>query len=93
MPDGTILSGRIHGLKDQKHRMAVGGVEELLLCAQLLNMIAQNFLILILRFIYGIDPGRPLIEIDLISFLYSKVFFINFHVYPLTDTDGTMGTV
>ena len=26
MPDGAVLSGRIHGLKDQQDRVAIGGI-------------------------------------------------------------------
>jgi len=40
MLDGTILSRRVHGLKDQQDGIAVGGVKKLLLRAQLSNMLS-----------------------------------------------------
>jgi len=38
MLDGAILPSRIHRLKDQQDRIAVGCVEKLLQCAQLRNV-------------------------------------------------------
>jgi hypothetical protein len=69
MLDGAILPSRIHRLKDQQDRVAVGCVEKLLQCAQLRNVLFQKFLIVLLRFIYGLDVRRPLPKIDLVTFL------------------------
>ena len=73
VPDGAVLSGRVHRLKDQQDGMAVGRVEKLLLRAQLRNMVSQKFLVLLFRFVHGIDHRRPFLEIDLISLPHTKV--------------------
>ena len=44
VPDGAVLSGRIHRLKDQQHRVAVGRVVKLLQRAQLLDLLLQELL-------------------------------------------------
>ena len=44
MPDGAVLSRRIHRLKDQQDGIAVGRVEKLLQRAQLRNMLFQQLL-------------------------------------------------
>src|ERR1700733_7868190 len=53
--DGAIFSRRIHCLKDQQDRIAVGGIKELLLRAKVRNMFIQQFFIMLLRLIYGTD--------------------------------------
>jgi hypothetical protein len=45
VPDGTILAGSIHPLKDQEQRVAAGGVVKALQRAQLLNVLIQQLLI------------------------------------------------
>ena len=71
--DGAVFSGRIHRLKDQQDGMAVGGVEKLLLRAQLRDVVFQKLLILLLRLVHGIDHRRPFLEVDLVSFPHPKV--------------------
>src|SRR5208283_3189584 len=39
-------------------------------------------LVLILGFVDGIDPRRPLLEMDIIAFPHAKVLAVNFHVSP-----------
>ncbi len=89
MLDRAVFSRGIHRLKDQQDGMAIvdlekhlhvnGRVEQLLLRAQLRNVLFREFLILLLRFVHGIDLRRPLFEIDLVSFAHAKVLGINFH--------------
>jgi len=59
VPDGAVLPCRVHRLKDQQHSVAVTGVEELLLVAQPLDVVIQQRLVLILRFVVGINLRRP----------------------------------
>ena len=47
VPDGAVLAGGVHPLKNQQQRIAVGRVVKLLQRAQLLNMLFQEFLILL----------------------------------------------
>ena len=68
MPDGAVLSRRIHRLENQQDRIAVGCVVKLLLRAQLRNVLLQQFLILLLRLVHGLHVRRPFLEIDLVSF-------------------------
>ena len=47
VPDGAVLAGSIHPLKNQQQRIAVGGVVKLLQGTQLLNVFFKKFLILL----------------------------------------------
>ena len=67
VPDGAVLAGGIHPLKNQQQRIAVGRVVKLLQRAQLLDVLFQEFLILLLRFAKGLHIRRPLFEFDLFS--------------------------
>ena len=58
--DGAVLSGRIHGLKDQQDGMAVGRVEKLLLRAQLRDVVSQKLLVLLFRLVDGIDRSSAI---------------------------------
>ena len=73
MPDGAVFSCRVHRLENQQHGMAIGRVEKLLLRAQLLRRALRVVFVLLLRFVYGIDLRRPLLEIDLISFPHPEI--------------------
>ena len=66
VPDGAILSCRIHRLKDQQDGIAVGCVEKLLQRAQLRNVLFQQLLIVLLRLVHGLHVRRPLPEVDLV---------------------------
>ena len=46
VPDGAVLAGSVHPLKNQQQRIAVGRVVKVLQRAQLLNVFFQEFLIL-----------------------------------------------
>ncbi len=73
MLDGAVLSRRVHCLKDQQDGIAVGGVEKLLQRAQLRDVLPQQLLIVLFRLVHGLDPRRPLPEIDLVSFPHAKI--------------------
>ena len=73
VPDGAVLSRRIHRLKDQQDGIAVGCVEKLLQRAQLRDVLLQKLFVLILRLVHGLHLRRPLLEIDLVSFRHAKV--------------------
>ena len=49
MPDGAILAGRVHALKDDQERVTVGCVMKLLQRAELLHVLFKQLLILVLR--------------------------------------------
>ena len=69
MTDRAILACRIHRLKNQQHRIAVGCVVQALQFTQLLNMFFKELLILLLRLVNGLHQCRPLIEVDPFTFL------------------------
>ena len=71
--DGAVLSGGVHGLKNQQHRIAVGRVVKLLQRAQLLHLFFEEFLILLLRLVNGLHQRRPLLEFDLFAFLHPEI--------------------
>ena len=74
VPDRTVFAGRVHGLKDQQHGVTVGGVKQLLLLAQLRNVVVKDFLIILLRLVDGIDDGGPFLEVDLVARRDAKGF-------------------
>src|ERR1039457_1411674 len=67
VPNGAVLAGGVHPLKDQEQRIAAGRVVKLLQGTQLLNVFSQEFSILLLRFAKGLHNGRPLAELDILS--------------------------
>ena len=84
VPDGAVLSRRIHRLKDQQDGVAVGRVEKLLLRAQLRDVLFQKLLVLLLRLVHGLHGRRPLLEVDLVSFPHAKILGIDFHFDPFS---------
>ena len=68
VPDDTVLSRRIHRLKDQQNGITIGRVMKLLHRAQSRNMLSQQFLIVLFRRVHRLDKGRPFLEVDLVSF-------------------------
>ena len=73
MPDGTILSGAVHPLKDHQQRELIGCVVQLLQRAQLFHVFEEKFLVLLLRLVIGIDNRRQLAEVNLFSGRYPEV--------------------
>ena len=65
MCDDAVLAGGIHGLKYQQHRVAVRGIQQLLLGAQLLDVILQELLILVVAAVDRSGSGGPVLEVDL----------------------------
>src|SRR5664279_2706696 len=53
VPDGAVLAGSVHPLKNQQQRIAVGGVVKPLQRAQRFDVFFQKFLILLLRLANG----------------------------------------
>ena len=49
VPNGAVLAARVHPLKNQKQRIAIGRIVKVLQRAQLLNMFTQESLIILLR--------------------------------------------
>ena len=73
MPDRAVLSRRVHGLEDQQQGVAVRRVEQLLLRAQLRDVVFQQLFILLFRAVHGRDLGRPLFQVDLLAFRHAKI--------------------
>ena len=71
--DGAIFSCCVHRLKDQKDRIAIGRVKKLLQRAQLRNVLSQEFVIVLLRLVNGLDSRRPFLEVELVSLPYAKI--------------------
>jgi len=64
VPNGAVLTGGVHPLKNQQQGIAVGRVVKLLECAQLCNVFFQEFLILLLRLAIRFNDRRPLLEVE-----------------------------
>jgi hypothetical protein len=73
VPDGAVLAGSVHPLKNQQQRIAIGRVVKVLQRAQLLNVLFQEFLILFLRLAKGLYNRRPLSEFDLFSGPHTEI--------------------
>lgn len=69
MLDGAILSGRIHGLKNQQDRMLVCSVLQLLQFAEFCHLFCQAFFIVEPRIAGRCDPCWPLFKVDFFAFL------------------------
>ena len=50
----------------QKDGIAVGGVEKLLLRTEASDMVRQQLLVLLPRFVDGVDDRRPFFEVDFV---------------------------
>ena len=77
--DGAVLAGRVHGLKNQQHGIAVRRIQQLLLRAERLDVLAQQVLVVLAGPVCRGHPGRPFLEIDLIAFAYPKLAGIDVH--------------
>ncbi len=80
VPDGAVLPGSVHPLKNQQQGIAVGRIVKLLQRVQLLNVSFQKFLILLLRLEERLHLRRPLAEFDLFSAPYAEILGIDFHL-------------
>src|SRR5205807_6857177 len=65
--DDAVLAGRVHRLEDEQKGMLVGGVEQALQRAQLLDLLAEALSILLLRRVIGFHPRRPFPELELLA--------------------------
>ena len=81
VPDGAVLAGSVHSLKNQQQRIAVGRIVKLLQRAQLLNVFVQEFLILLLRLANGLHNRRPFAEFDLFARPNAKILGIDLHLH------------
>ena len=80
--DDTVLAGRIHGLKNQQHRVAIRGIQQLLLGAEFLDMLLEHRLILVIVSVYGLDAGRPFLEIHGAALADTIILGIDAHPHP-----------
>ncbi len=73
MPDGAILAGGVHRLKNQQHRIAVGCVVKALQLAQLLHLFFEELFVLLFRLVRRFHQRRPLLEVDLFALLNLEI--------------------
>ena len=74
VPDGAILSGGVHRLKDQQYRITVGRVVKTLQRAQLRHLLFEEFVLLLLRLVNRLDARWPFFEADLFAFRHPEIF-------------------
>src|ERR1019366_4531598 len=73
VPDGTVLAGSIHPLKNQEQCMAVGRVVNTLQRTQLLDVFVQELFIPFLGLANGLHHRRPFLEFDLLSGPHTEI--------------------
>ncbi len=79
VPDGAVLAGRVHRLKNKQQRIAVVRVVESLQFAEFLNVFVESLLVLFLRCVERLHPGWPLVEIDRCAFRHLEIVGLNVH--------------
>jgi hypothetical protein len=77
--DGAVLPGGVHGLENEQQRVAVGSVQQFLLRAQILHVRGQHVLVLAAGLVRRAGAGRPLLQVDLASFIDSKIGRLDLH--------------
>ena len=92
VPNGAVLTGGVHPLKNQQQRITIGGVVKPLQRAQRFDVVFQKLLILLLRLANGLYLRRPLVECDFLSGPHSEILGINFHLLPSAVTRCSSGT-
>ena len=85
VPDRSVLSRRVHRLKDQQDGVTIGRIVKLLERAQSGDMIFQEFAIILLRIVYRLRSGRPFSQIDRVAFLDAKVARVDLHFHSCGD--------
>jgi hypothetical protein len=73
VPDGAVLAGSVHPLKNQQQRIAVGSIVKALQRAQLLNVFSQEFPILLLRLQNRLHNRRPLLSLTFFSRPHAEI--------------------
>ena len=81
VPDGAVLAGGIHPLKDQQECITVRGIMEALQRAEGLHVFLHQFLELPLRLAKRLHRRRPLGHVYFIPSRYTEVLWIDFHVF------------
>src|SRR5450830_53711 len=61
MANGSVLAGRVHSLKNQQYRIAVGGIVQALQHTQLIHMFCEQFAVLLLRLVNWLHQRWPLL--------------------------------
>lgn len=72
--DRAVFACGAHGLEHQKDGIAVGDVEKLLLRTEASDMVRQQLLVLLPRFVHGVDDGRPFSEVDIVPLSHAELF-------------------
>ena len=72
--DRAVFACGVHGLEHQKDGIAVGEVEKLLLRTEASDMVRQQLLVLLPRFVHGVDDGRPFSEVDIVPLSHAELF-------------------
>ena len=72
-----VLPGRVHGLKNQQQGVAIVSVQQVLLFAQLFDVFAKEFFVLVFRSVNRFSLGWPFAQIDVLAGPYAKVVGIN----------------
>ena len=95
MLNGAVLARGIHRLKNQQQRIAAMGVEQILVLAQLLDVLGEQFLVMFIGLIHRLDLGGQFFETHLGAFVDPEFLGGNFHGmnlgHPGEGMKGEMG--
>jgi hypothetical protein len=78
MPDGAVLAGAVHSLKNQQQRISVGSVVKAFQRAQLMNVPSQELLTLLLGLAKGTHHRRHLSRLTVFPGCTRKSFELIF---------------
>ena len=77
--DRAVLSGGVHCLKNQEHRIAVERIEEALQSAQIPDVRGEKLFVVLLRLVERSDARCPLLQPDRFPARKAEVFRVDFH--------------
>src|ERR1700733_7759946 len=83
VPDGSVLAGAVHSLKDQEQRIPMRSAVKILQRTQLLHVVVQDLLILLCRLAIGIDNRRPFAKINPFAWRHTIVLRSDRHAVSL----------
>ena len=77
--DGAVLAGRIHGLEDQQHRVAVGRVQQAPGRRSVARCACEHALVFLLRVVDALDPRGPFLEVHFLARRHPEITRMYLH--------------
>jgi hypothetical protein len=77
--DRAVLARGVHGLEDQQHGVAVGGVEQLLQFAEVFDVLVQPLMHLLLRRAQRCGAGGPVRQVQSVALAHAELIDVDLH--------------